>query len=120
MSLIGRPLDASYDENDAVFDPTRRHLVLLFLISLDPGARSSVRNKQSVKQSREHIHDCPRKPSITKLTERRDRSLLQHFIDVQVDMLIVKAQQVLDLRALGNWRRVAPHNVLDQLVANPS
>ena len=29
---------ASYDENDAVLDPTRRHLVMLFLIFLDPGA----------------------------------------------------------------------------------
>jgi len=119
MSLIGRPLDASYDEHD-VLDPTRRHLVLLFLILLDPGTGSSVHDEQSVKQSRERIHDCRRKPSITKLTERRDRSLLQHFIDVQVDMLIVKAKQVLDLRALGNWRRIAPHNVPDQLVANPS
>jgi hypothetical protein len=56
MSLIGRPLDASYDENDAVLDSTQRHLVLLFLILLDPGAGSSVRDEQSVKQSRERIH----------------------------------------------------------------
>jgi hypothetical protein len=38
MSLIGRSLNASYNENDAVLDPTWRHLVLLFLILVDPGA----------------------------------------------------------------------------------
>src|SRR5262245_39736771 len=54
------------------------------------------------------------------LRERRDRSILQRLIDVQVDVLVVKAEQVFDLRALGNWRRITPHDVLDELVAHPS
>src|SRR5258706_637452 len=53
-------------------------------------------------------------------TSRRDRSILQHPIDVQVDVLVVEAEQVFDLRALGNWRRITPHDVLDELIAHPS
>ena len=54
------------------------------------------------------------------LRERRDWSILQHVIDVQVDVLVVKAKRVFDLRALGNWRRITPHDVLDELVAETS
>src|SRR6478752_1228890 len=54
------------------------------------------------------------------LRERRDWSILQHPINVQVDALVVEAEQVFDLRALGNWRRITPHDVLDELVAHPS
>src|SRR5258706_15604041 len=53
-------------------------------------------------------------------TSRRDRSILEHPIDVQVDVLVVEAEQVFDLRAFGNWRRITPHDVLDELVAYPS
>src|SRR6516225_10351618 len=55
-----------------------------------------------------------------RLRERRDRSILQHPIDVQVDVLIVEAEQVFDLRALGNWRRITPNDVPDELVSYPS
>src|SRR5271167_1889396 len=41
-------------------------------------------------------------------------------IDVQVDVLVVETEQVFNLRALGNWRRITPHDVLDDLVAHPS
>jgi HHH domain len=65
---------------------------------------------------------CPRAKTpgtpISTLSERR--SILQHPIDVQVDVLVVEAEQVFDLRALGNWRRITPHDVLDELVAHPS
>src|SRR5262245_34571039 len=57
---------------------------------------------------------------ISSLRKRRDRSILQHPIDVQVDVLVVEAEQVFDLRALGNRRRITPHDVLDDLVADPS
>src|SRR6516162_5638674 len=56
---------------------------------------------------------------IWPLRERRERSILQHPIDVQVDVLVVEAEQVFDLRALGNWGRITPHDVLDELVAYP-
>src|SRR5215510_9414609 len=46
--------------------------------------------------------------------------MLQHPIDVQVDVLVVETEQVFNLRALGNWRRITPHDVLDELVAHPS
>src|SRR5271157_5792199 len=59
------------------------------------------------------------RPSAT-LRERRDWSILQHPIDVQVDVLVVETEQVFNLRALGNWRRITPHDVLDELVAHPS
>src|SRR5215475_3385615 len=58
--------------------------------------------------------------SSSGLRARRDRSILQHLIDVQVDALVVKAEQVFDLRALGSWRRITPHDVLDELAAHPS
>src|SRR4029077_7177176 len=61
----------------------------------------------------------PRTP-LSTLRERRDWSILQHPIDVQVDALVVEAEQVFNLRALGNWRRITPHDVLDELVAHPS
>src|SRR6516162_9802017 len=57
---------------------------------------------------------------ISTLREGRDWSILQHPIDVQVDVLIVEAEPVFDLRALGNWRQITPHDVLDELVAHPS
>src|SRR5580704_13745257 len=57
---------------------------------------------------------------ISTLREWRDWSILQHPIDVQVDALVVEAEQVFDLQALGNWRRITPHDVLDELVAHPS
>src|SRR5262245_15649 len=58
--------------------------------------------------------------TISASGERGDRPLSQQPIDVQVDVLVVEAEQVFDLRALGNWRRITPHNVLDDLVAHPS
>src|SRR6516164_5605601 len=56
---------------------------------------------------------------ISTLREGRYWSILKHPIDVQVDVLVVEAEQVFDLRALGNWRRITPHDVLDELVAHP-
>jgi hypothetical protein len=47
------------------------------------------------------------------LRERRDWSILQHPIDVQVDVLVVETEQVFNLRALGNrrhWARILTHN----------
>src|SRR5215813_9381012 len=46
--------------------------------------------------------------------------MLEHPIDVQVDVLVVETEQVFNLWALGNWRRITPHDVLDELVAHPS
>src|SRR5215469_11933843 len=57
---------------------------------------------------------------ISTLRERRDWSILQHAIDVQVNVLVVETEQVFNLRALGNWRWITPHDVLDELVAHPS
>ena len=37
-----------------------------------------------------------------RLRERRDWSILQHPIDVQVDVLVVETEQVFNLRTLGN------------------
>src|SRR5262245_18545400 len=54
------------------------------------------------------------------LREGRDWSILQHPIDVQVDVLVVETEQVFNLRALGNWRRITPHDVLDELVTHAS
>src|ERR1700723_4117196 len=57
---------------------------------------------------------------ISTLRERRSWAILQHPIDVQVDVLVVETEQVFNLRALGNWRRITPHDILDELVAHPS
>jgi len=57
---------------------------------------------------------------ISTLRERRSWSILQHPLDVQVDVLVVETEQVFNLRALWNWRRITPHYVLDELVAHPS
>src|SRR4051812_3375142 len=35
-------------------------------------------------------------------------------------MLVIEAEQVFDLWALWNWRRITPHDVLDELVAHSS
>ena len=43
---------------------------------------------------------------IWTLRERRSWSILQHPIDVQVDVLVVETDQVFNLRALWNWRRI--------------
>ena len=48
---------------------------------------------------------------ISTLRERRGWSILQHLLDVQVDVLVVETEQVFNLRALGNWRRITPHDV---------
>jgi hypothetical protein len=53
-------------------------------------------------------HACLSPRLISMLRERRDRSILQHPIDVQVDMLVVEAEQIFDLLALRNWRRITP------------
>lgn len=57
---------------------------------------------------------------LSMLREGRDWSILQHPIDVQVDVLVAEGEQVFNLRALGNKRRITPHYVLDELVAHPS
>src|SRR2546430_2663785 len=44
--------------------------------------------------------------------ERLARPLLQLAVDVDIQLLVVEAEQVLDLRHLGNRRRVTPDNVL--------
>src|SRR5262249_26316245 len=59
-------------------------------------------------------------PPTSRLREWRNRSILQHLIDVHVDVLVVEAEQVFDLRTLGNWRRIAPNDVLYELVAYSS
>src|SRR5437762_1911079 len=43
------------------------------------------------------------RPLIATLRERLDWAILQHPIDEQVDVLVVEAEQVFDLRALGDW-----------------
>src|SRR5262245_16624225 len=50
--------------------------------------------------------------------ERRVGSLLHDAVDVQVDMLVVEAEQVLDLGNLRYGCGVAPHDVLHGLATD--
>src|SRR5262245_20077970 len=85
-------------------------------------ARSAPQTRPAFRRHRGPSGRRRRHPGLRsrRLRERRDWAILQHPIDVQVDVLVVEAEQVFDLWALGNWRRITPHDVLDELVAHPS
>jgi hypothetical protein len=85
------------------------------------GISAQRRSTQAIERSTIRTHDSPDdRPRQARcgLRERRYRAVLEDAVDIQVDPLVVKAEQILDLRALCDRSRITPDDVLDHLVAD--
>src|SRR5712692_8161864 len=84
--------------------------------------RSTVSGPQRLQPVRgqRRTYRLPRQPStLTRPPSARPGRLVELAVDVDFGFLVIERQQVLNFGALRNRKRVTPHDVGEDLVADP-